>query len=125
MQTFRHLILLAVPVFLAACGGSADHNDHANHPPASETVSEYTVRGEVIELKYEGQAVRVHHENIPGYMDAMRMDFRGDPDEIATLQPGERIRFQLVVTEGGQHRIRGVERLADTTRLDFHQRRTR
>jgi protein SCO1 len=60
----------------------------------------FSVRGVVIELKSDGKTVIVDHEEIPDYMDAMTMPFRAkDTNQLAKLQPGDQINFQLFVTE--------------------------
>jgi protein SCO1/2 len=52
----------------------------------------------VHELKPDGRTVVIRHEAITNYMAAMTMPFRArDPQEIAGLQPGDQITFQLRV----------------------------
>src|SRR5436190_7039321 len=61
--------------------------------------SVYIVEG-TVERTYPGEArIQIAHDQIPGYMQAMTMDFDAkDPDALTGLQPGDRVRFNLVVT---------------------------
>lgn len=88
---------------------------------SSETAMEttYDVRGEFIGLVMDGQAMRVAHERIPNYMDAMTMNLPlADPSEAALLQEGDKVRFTLVVSETG-YTVRGIERLDPSTELQL------
>ena len=63
---------------------------------ASEPVKEdrYQVRGVFLGQRFEGAAMRVRHEAIPGFMDAMSMDFKlADSSELANLSPGDKVAF--------------------------------
>ncbi len=79
----------------------------------------YEVRGVMRGVQYEGAALVVDHEAIPGFMDAMRMTFRmKDPSQIHTLAPGDKIRFDLIV-DGDEMHIENVERLPGETLLEL------
>jgi Cu/Ag efflux protein CusF len=44
--------------------------------------------------------MRVRHEEIPGFMEAMAMDFKlADPSEVEGLNPGDKIAFIYAVSE--------------------------
>jgi protein SCO1/2 len=49
----------------------------------------------------EGRSVRIAHDEIPGYMDAMTMAFTLADGESAALKPGDRVRFVLRVGKPG------------------------
>jgi protein SCO1 len=69
-------------------------------PQTSGSPRVFTVKGVVTELKPESGMVVIHHEAVPGYMDAMTMPFRAkNRDEMAGLKAGEHISFRLQVTE--------------------------
>jgi protein SCO1/2 len=60
----------------------------------------YHVKGVVKEVLPDRNKVKIDHEEIPGYMDAMTMVFDvKDPKELAGLQPGDTVFFRMVVTE--------------------------
>ena len=59
----------------------------------------FEARGVIQELKPDGKTVRIKHEDIPGYMPAMTMDFEAkDTNNLTGLRAGDAVTFQLVVT---------------------------
>jgi protein SCO1/2 len=56
----------------------------------------YTVRG-VIRAPYEGGALSIQHEAIPGYMPAMTMPFNVAPADAQGLAPGDKVEFKFRV----------------------------
>jgi protein SCO1/2 len=60
----------------------------------------YRVKGVVREVLPVRKQVRIEHERIPGYMDAMTMLFDvKDTNELAALRPGDEISFRMIVTD--------------------------
>src|SRR5689334_9602275 len=60
----------------------------------------YLVKGTVQEVKPAEKSVKIAHEKIPNYMDAMTMDFEvKEAKELSGLQPGDYVSFRMVVTE--------------------------
>jgi protein SCO1/2 len=58
----------------------------------------YELRGTVISVDVDRQRVELDHEAIPGYMDAMAMEFRvKDPRMMPALAPGRLVTADLVV----------------------------
>lgn len=111
LSPFRLLIALMLPamLLLSGCGGT-DAPEPAEEPS-------YATRGVYVGPQYGGQAAVIDHEAIPGTMEAMRMTFRlDDPAVLDTLQPGDKVAFDLVDTERG-YLARNLERLPDTTTL--------
>ncbi|MFO1475769.1 MAG: SCO family protein [Verrucomicrobiota bacterium] len=90
------IALIAAPL----CGC----NRPAENPSANATVhtnlQTYEVRGVIVELKPRLSAVRIQHETVPDFMPAMTMDFDvRDTNVLAGLQSGDRVTFQLHVTD--------------------------
>ena len=56
----------------------------------------YEALGVVVTAAQEGR-IRISHNDIPGYMPGMTMDFALEPEKGATLEPGDRVRFVLRV----------------------------
>ncbi len=60
----------------------------------------YQVKGVVTELSPEANAVRIKHEEIPGFMAAMTMSFEvRDTNELAGLEAGDHVTFRMLVTD--------------------------
>jgi protein SCO1/2 len=56
----------------------------------------------VLRVNTQRHSVLISHRDIKGYMPAMAMEFRAaKPESLESLEPGARIRFQLVVTKHG------------------------
>ena len=73
-------------LFLAACGRQSN-----------QTI--YSVEG-TVERTYPGEPrIQIAHDRIPGYMMPMTMDFEArETAALLGFQPGDRVRFELVVT---------------------------
>jgi protein SCO1/2 len=68
--------------------------------PAQPTQQVFQVKGAVIELHPEEKTVRIKHEEIPGYMQAMTMSFDvRDTNELAGLEAGDTVTFRITVTD--------------------------
>ena len=68
--------------------------------PASTNTQIFQVKGIVVELLPAEKTVRIQHETIPGYMDAMTMPFDvKDTNELAGLNAGDSVTFRMLVTE--------------------------
>ncbi len=88
---FLTLIFLSVLVF-TACKPAATAN---NGESAGER---YPFKGKVISVNKDAKTVNVQHEDIPGLMSAMTMDFPVKEDWVwGDLVPGAEIRAELVV----------------------------
>ncbi len=90
---------------------------------SSEPVQEdrYQVRGVFLGQRFEGVAMRVRHEAIPGFMGAMAMDFKlADPSELEKLSPGDKVAFVYVVTVDDSY-AEGIEILPPETPLELEE----
>lgn len=98
-------LLVMMMMWLGGCGG--------------DSTSVYEVRGRVVGQDFGGLALRIDHEPIPGYMEAMRMSFRlANPEEARKVEPGDAIRFLYVVSDRGSS-IRDIEVLPPETELNL------
>jgi protein SCO1 len=60
----------------------------------------YSVQGEVISADAAKKLLTVKHGDIPGLMPAMTMTYQvAEPKQMETLQPGDKITADLVVSE--------------------------
>ena len=80
-------ILLLTALMLAACAGK----------PA-EPIKQYPMRGVVTQLDAEHQIATIKHEDIPGFMHAMTMEYGfRDKLEFAKLHDGDTINATVFV----------------------------
>lgn len=88
---------LALLVFmaLAAC------SDEKERRPVSEPGEKlYTVRGVILSRDASANTVHMDHEEIPGFMTAMKMDYAVRGAEVKTLPADNtRVEAKLHVTE--------------------------
>lgn len=96
-RAFVSLLLLAV--FTLACSGS----DTAAPKPLSEPGEKlYTVRGKVLSRDAGDNTLRVDHEAIPGFMEAMTMDYSVRGANVTAIAPDNtRFEAKLHVTDNG------------------------
>jgi protein SCO1/2 len=60
----------------------------------------YPIQGEVISADTANKLLTVKHGDIPGLMPAMTMTYQvAEPKQMQTLQPGDKITADLVVSE--------------------------
>ena len=95
MRSAAAIVALAL-VLVVAC---SDTENKAK--PLSEPGEKlYTLKGRVLGRDAGDNTIRVDHEAIPGYMEAMTMDYSIRGADVAQLPPdGTRIEAKLHVTE--------------------------
>lgn len=72
----------------------------AAEPTEKPMVKSYDARGIIQQITPDGHAATIKHEQIPGYMPAMTMDFLvRDTNELAGLAPNDEVTFKLAVTD--------------------------
>ena len=60
----------------------------------------YDIKGKVVSLDAEKKAVRLDHEDIPGFMKAMEMDFSvQDSKMLTSLKAGDQVHGRLKVKD--------------------------
>jgi protein SCO1/2 len=105
MSSRRIVVAMVVALGLAGTGLSCRQDRAAVPPPPTAVVPAtnphlYQVKGVVKELEPEKRKVKITHEEIPGYMEAMTMLFDvKDARELEGLQPGDTVSFRMIVTE--------------------------
>jgi protein SCO1/2 len=95
----RYLALIIfLTALLAGCQPKA-----TQAPAASETAKRYDLKGKVVSVDREKKRAKIEHDEIPGYMEAMTMEFPIHEDWVWNdLAPGAEIRAQLVVDNAGK-----------------------
>lgn len=86
---------LLVLLTLGACS-----QDEPPKPVSEAGETLYTVRGIILSRNAGANTVFMDHEEIPGFMAAMKMDYAVRGAEVATLPPdNSRVEARLHVTE--------------------------
>ncbi|HEX8619328.1 MAG TPA: hypothetical protein VF911_17225 [Thermoanaerobaculia bacterium] len=91
----RHAALAVLLLMIAACGG-----DDAPKPVSEAGEKLYPVRGVLLNRNESANTIFMDHEAIPGFMEAMKMDYSVRGTDVAALPPdNSRIEGRLHVTE--------------------------
>src|SRR5215475_12247327 len=78
----KSILAVLAALLLLSCG--------AQKP--AEPIKKYPMRGEVTQLDAEHQVAIIKHEDIPGFMHAMTMEYGiRDKQDFAKLHAGDRI----------------------------------
>src|SRR6478672_5660741 len=85
------LILISLALFATACQPSASNSN-------TSTAKRFPFVGKVVSVNKAAKKATISHEDIPGYMDAMTMEFPIHEDWVWNdLTPGSEIHAELVV----------------------------
>lgn len=85
------LFIISLVLFAACKQGTTATN-------GSSPVERYPIKGKVISVDKAAKTANIQHEDIPGFMPAMTMDFLIKEDWVwDDLHPGSEIRAELVV----------------------------
>ena len=120
--SFRHVFCTGLGL-LAGCAllmlpGCSSSSSDGPPPPENATVYE-DVRGAFQSPATSGRDMIVHHEPVPGVMDAMLMTLPVDqPGSLDTLATGTPITFDLHVADAAIQ-ARNIRVLPDTTTLNL------
>ena len=95
------MMIFGLATFAVSCAEKTPYlPPPAPAPAATPTQQVFQVKGTVVELLPAEKSVRIKHEAIQDYMDAMTMPFDvKDTNELAGLTAGDGIVFRLTVTE--------------------------
>ncbi len=100
---FRPFLILplTVAVLVTRRTSAAELEQPAPASPAPATNQQvFEVKGLVLEVKPQEKSVKIKHEEVPGYMKAMTMDFDvKDTNELAGIEPGDPVSFRMIVTD--------------------------
>lgn len=92
----RYLKLMAAVVSLAL--SSCRPNGTPSQTTATSPTS-YPIRGEIVGFDAPRGIVLIHHEEIPGFMPAMTMEFTVAGVDIASLREGQLIAARMGITD--------------------------
>jgi protein SCO1/2 len=84
-------LFLSVSLFLVLTGCTR------TDPPssASSSATTHLIRGEIVGLDRPRNVLLIHHEEIPGYMPAMTMEFSVARLDLGTVREGQRIAARM------------------------------
>ncbi|MEY2879929.1 MAG: hypothetical protein RLZZ15_2309 [Verrucomicrobiota bacterium] len=108
--------LAAVVVAFAGCAKSASETPKAATAPAAKAATKpadgaptrYALRGEIVSADLAKKILVVKHEEIPGYMPAMTMEFLVSAGDAALAKPGQRIRAEMVPSKDGDFSLEKI-----------------
>lgn len=103
---------------LFACkpGGSTGKTDPASAEAEASKEKRYPLTGEIIKADLERLTLLVNHDEIPGYMAPMTMEFSASLGDVTNARAGQRIRAELVEREDGEfalEKIWAIDPVAD------------
>ncbi len=103
-------LLLSALLVLAAC--------------QRQDVTTYETRGRVVTVIPENNTLTVLHEDIPGFMPSMKMDFiPRDLTDLERVVAGDLIAFEIHVAEDGSMAVSGIDKLPAGTALTLREPR--
>lgn len=79
--------------------------DQTTSPAVAER---YPIKGVVISIDVAKNILVAQHEEIPGYMPAMTMEFLVSAGDAAVLRPGQRIRADMIPSKTGDIRLEKI-----------------
>jgi hypothetical protein len=102
-MTLRSVPILVLLLFCSlACGHKPESKGPARH---------YQLTGKVVSLNQKDQTASVDAAAIPGYMEAMKMDYPiASKAEFDSLSPGESIKATVNVYESGDYDLSGIQK---------------
>jgi protein SCO1/2 len=111
MKTPGLLLILLTGLASVASAGCARQDKVNSAGPANvpANATTHTLQGEIITVTPARSAVLVHHEEIPGYMPPMTMEFQVTPADLARLKEGDQIRARLTQDDHGTLRLEAIE----------------
>lgn len=97
-------------VVLAAPASASSVSRSAARATSSAPAVSYKATGAVKSFGPARAFVNLAHDEIPGFMKAMTMSFHpGSADPLAKLSVGDRVRFELTVTDEGRRVLLWIE----------------
>jgi protein SCO1 len=114
-------VLSCLSLALSACSPKAS-------APAAAAEKVYDLRGEVVGLSTERHTLMVHHEEIPGYMPEMTMEFTLNGAHVTEFKEGQKIAARMRELESGEFVLEGIrvldpdkDRIAAAAAAELHQ----
>lgn len=95
---FTTLLLSAVVAVVGGCNNSSD----SSAPAKTNNAKVYDVTGKIVSLDPAKKVVTLDHEDIPGFMKAMTMEFPvSDAKLLNGLKAGDAVHGKITSESGG------------------------
>jgi protein SCO1/2 len=92
---YKIVVILSLVLIAASCKNADVSNANAG---ASASAKRYPLKGTVVSVDKQNKTAKIEHEDIPGFMEAMTMDFPIHETWVWNdLTPGSEIQAELVV----------------------------
>ena len=101
ISLLRLILLALAPCLLDACSREPG-------PATPAAPPRHDLRGEIVGLASDRRVLLVHHEEIPGYMPAMTMEFTVLAADFASFKVGQRIAARMFEAEPGDIQLEGI-----------------
>ena len=89
-------VALGVLAGAGACSRSEPPGAAGQAGTAAARPKSYPLTGEILSIDAARKILVVKHNNIPGYMPAMTMEFAVSAADLAAAKPGQHIRADLI-----------------------------
>lgn len=101
---------LALTAALAALAlaGCSRSDPAAPSESAAPAEKRYPITGEVLSVDPARKILIVHHDEVPGYMPEMTMEFIVSAGDLAVIKPGMRIRAEMIPSDTGDFRLEKI-----------------
>lgn len=103
---------LCIPLILGSLAIAGCTNSGTTTPAGKQASAqkEYPIKGKVVAVDTAKPSVKLDHEDIPGLMKAMQMEFAVENAKVVEgLKAGDQVQGQLKV-ESGKHTITKLEK---------------
>ena len=101
-------LLLAAALAALTLAGCSRSDPAAPAESAEPAEKRYPIPGEVLPADPARKVLIVHHDEIPGYMPEMTMEFLVSAGDLAVVQPGMRIRAEMIPSDTGDFRLEKI-----------------
>ncbi len=103
------LVSSALLVGASACKRAEKTDPPAAAEPAAPQEKRHPLTGEILRIEAERNVLVIRHDDIPGVMPAMTMEFVVSPGDVKAAKVGQKIRAQLVEPAGdGEWRLEQI-----------------
>jgi len=94
-------IVLAAAILVAGCAPKT-------LAPKGPLPARHDLHGEVVGVNAARGTLLVHHDEIPGYMPSMTMEFTAPGADLSSFREGQRIGAQMLESAPGEFQLQGL-----------------